>query len=39
MVDDFADEDALVRPDASGDVHLRYSGLHVGLAYGARWSD
>jgi hypothetical protein len=39
MIDDFADEDALVRPDASGEVHLRYAGLHVGLAYGARWSD
>jgi hypothetical protein len=38
MVDDFADRDALVRPDATGDVHLRYQRLKLGLVYGARWS-
>lgn len=38
MVDDFADPDALVRPDAAGDIHLRYRYLRTGLAYGARWS-
>jgi hypothetical protein len=38
MVDDFADPDALVRPDAAGDIHLRYQYLRTGLAYGARWS-
>lgn len=38
MVDDFADPDALVRPDAAGDIHLRYQYLRTGLAYGTRWS-
>ena len=38
MVDDFADQQALVRPDAVGDVHLRYEQLKMGLVYGARWS-
>lgn len=38
MVDDFADPEALVRPDAVGDVHLRYEHLKTGLVYGARWS-
>src|ERR1700733_7196358 len=38
MVDNFADPDALVRPDAAGDIHLRYQYLRTGLAYGARWS-
>lgn len=38
MVDDFTDPEALVRPDASGDIHLRYQYLRIGLAYGARWS-
>jgi hypothetical protein len=38
MVDDFADPGALVRPDAAGDMHLRYQYLRTGLAYGARWS-
>ena len=38
MVDDFADPDALVMPDAVGDIHLRYRFLRIGLAYGARWS-
>lgn len=38
MVDDFADPDALVRPDAAGDIHLRYQHLKLGMVYGARWS-
>jgi hypothetical protein len=38
MVDDFADPAALVQPDASGDIHLCYQYLRIGLAYGARWS-
>jgi hypothetical protein len=38
MADDFADPDALVLPDAAGDIHLRYQHLRTGLAYGARWS-
>lgn len=38
MVDDFANADALVRPDPAGDIHLRYQHLRIGLAYGARWS-
>jgi hypothetical protein len=38
MVDDFADPDALVEPDATGDIHVRYQHLHMGLVYGARWS-
>jgi hypothetical protein len=38
MIDDFADPEALVWPDASGDIHLRYQYLRIGLAYGARWS-
>lgn len=39
MVDDFVDPDALVHPDASGDIHMRYQQLKTGLVYGARWSD
>jgi hypothetical protein len=39
MVDDFADPEALVQPDASGDIHMRYQHLKTGLVYGARWSD
>ena len=38
MVDDFADPEALVHPDAVGDIHLRYEHLKMGLVYGARWS-
>lgn len=38
MVDDFADPDALLRPDATGDIHLRYEHLQMGRVYGARWS-
>lgn len=38
MVDDFADPDAVVHPDATGDIHLRYQHLKLGLVYGARWS-
>ncbi len=39
MVDDYAAPEALIRPDANGDVELRYEHLRVGLTYGARWSD
>lgn len=39
MVDDFADPEALVCSDATGDIRLRYRHLRVGLAYGARWPD
>ena len=39
MVDDFADPEALVYPDAAGDIHMRYRHLKVGLVYGARWSE
>jgi hypothetical protein len=39
MVDDFAEPDALVWPDAAGDIHLQYQYLRTGLAYGARWSN
>lgn len=38
MVDDFADPEALVHPDATGDIHMRYQHLKMGLVYGARWS-
>jgi hypothetical protein len=38
MADDFADPDALVHPDATGEVHMRYQHLKMGLVYGARWS-
>lgn len=38
MADDFSDPAALVRPDMTGDVHLRYQQLKLGLVYGARWS-
>lgn len=38
MVDDFSDPDALVHPDATGDIHMRYQQLKTGLVYGARWS-
>ena len=38
MVDDFADPDALVGPDAAGDIHVRYQHLKLGMVYGARWS-
>lgn len=38
MVEDFADPDALLRPDATGDIHLRYQHLQMGRVYGARWS-
>ena len=38
MVDDFADPDALLCPDATGDIHLRYQHLQMGRVYGARWS-
>lgn len=38
MADDFADPEALVQPDAVGDIHLRYEHLKMGLVYGARWS-
>jgi hypothetical protein len=38
MVDDFNDPDALIRPDESGDIHMRYQHLKMGLVYGARWS-
>lgn len=38
MVDDYADPDALVHPDATGDIHMRYQHLKMGLVYGARWS-
>jgi hypothetical protein len=38
MIDDYADPDALVRPDTAGDIHLRYGYLRAGLAYGVRWS-
>lgn len=38
MAEDLADPGALVRPDASGDIHLRYQHLQLGLVYGARWS-
>lgn len=38
MVDDFADPEALVHPDATGDIHMRYQHLKLGLVYGARWS-
>jgi hypothetical protein len=38
MADDFADPEALVHPDAAGDVHLRYDHLKMGLVYGVRWS-
>ena len=34
MVDDFADSEALVQPDAVGDIHLRYEHLKLGLVYG-----
>ena len=37
MVDNFTEPDALVRPDAAGDIHLLYEYLRIGLAYGARW--
>jgi hypothetical protein len=39
MVDDFADPEALVYPDAVGDIHMRYQHLKLGLVYGARWSE
>jgi len=38
MADDFTDPQALVQPDAVGDIHLRYEHLKMGLVYGARWS-
>jgi hypothetical protein len=38
MVNDFADPEAVVHPDATGDIHLRYQRLRLGLVYGARWS-
>jgi hypothetical protein len=38
MVDDFADPQAMVHPDATGDIHLRYQHLKMGWVYGARWS-
>jgi len=38
MVDDFADPEAVVHPDATGDIHLCYQRLQLGLVYGARWS-
>jgi hypothetical protein len=38
MVDDFADPDALLHPDTTGDIHMRYQHLKMGLVYGARWS-
>jgi hypothetical protein len=38
MVDDFADPEALVHPDATGEIHMRYQHLKMGLVYGARWS-
>lgn len=38
MVDDFADPEALVHPDATGETHMRYQHLKMGLVYGARWS-
>lgn len=38
MADDLADPDALVHPDATGNIHLRYQHLQLGLVYGARWS-
>jgi hypothetical protein len=38
MVDDFTSPEALIWPDSSGDIHLRYRYLRIGLAYGARWS-
>jgi hypothetical protein len=39
MVDDFADPQALVHPDVTGDIHMWYQHLKLGLVYGARWSD
>jgi hypothetical protein len=38
MADDFADPEALIHPDATGDIHMRYQHLKTGLVYGARWS-
>jgi hypothetical protein len=38
MVEDFADPDALSHPDMTGDIHMRYQHLKLGMVYGARWS-
>ena len=38
MVDDFADPAALLHPDSTGDIHMQYHHLKLGLVYGARWS-
>jgi hypothetical protein len=39
MIDDFAAPEALIVPDAAGDIHLNFRHPRVGLAYGARWAD
>ena len=33
------DPEALIYPDAVGDIHIQYRHLKLGLVYGARWSD
>ena len=38
MIDDFAAPEALIVPDAAGDIHLNFKRPQVGLAYGARWT-
>jgi hypothetical protein len=37
MLAHFADPDAVIAPDAKGDVQLRYVNLRGGLVYGACW--
>jgi hypothetical protein len=39
MAEEYAAPDALISPDAAGDIALSFQHLRVGLAYGARWSD
>jgi len=38
MIDDFAAPEALIAPDAAGDIHMNFKHPQVGLAYGARWA-
>ena len=37
IVEDYAAEESLLRPDSDGYIHVVYRYLRVGLVYGVRW--
>lgn len=38
VVEEYADDTAMVRPDTAGEIHLDFHTLRTGFGYGARWN-